>query len=220
MQMWSEQNAGRAQTSTRKFIMTVILLFSLAGLIVGFTVGGLTASRVHPTTNDTGPAKKSTPIVQRTAAVTPSPTPENIQLSPPTVTTYTSSEKADGTSSYTFSAQATDKVTGKAITVADVTCRLWLTQDTNATDTALKANNYALLHTTDTFTQPFPQEVPNALNFTAPSTQVQNCATGGPTTWTYTLAPTVQPGTYFLYVLADWKGKHFNWSIRQLQVAA
>lgn len=225
MQAWSGQPPTGTGTSTlspaRKFLTTVLIVCSLIGLIAGFAVGGLTGAKGHPTTTgNTGPVKKPTQIVQQTVVVTPSPTPEDIQLSPPNIINYNYSETADGTTSYTLSAQPIDKSTGKAVSVADVTCRLWLTKDTDATDKALRASNYALLVNIGGFTQPFPQEVASSLSFTAPSLQVQNCVANGPTTWTYTLAPTVQPGTYYLYVLSDWKGKHYNWYARQIQVRA
>ena len=30
--------------------------------------------------------------------------------------------------------------------------------------------------------------------------------------WNYTVAQSVDPGTYYLMVLTDWDGVHFNWS--------
>jgi len=220
MQTWSGQSPKGAVSATRKVTTTIVLVFSLAGLIAGFAFGGLTGTKAHPTPANTGPVKKQTPIVQATVTPTPTATPVDIQIDPPTVTKFSSSEIANGATNYTFSAQPIDKNSHQPITVADVTCRLLLTSDTNATNTDLSANTYALLHNMSSFAQPFPHEVANGLMFTAPNALIQPCAASGPTTWTYTLSPTVQAGTYYLYVLADWKGKHYNWTIRQIQVTA
>jgi hypothetical protein len=219
MQTLSGQNPRRAVSATRKFTTTIVLVFSLAGLIAGFAFGGLTGTKVHPTPANTGPVKKQTPIVQATVTPTPTATPVDIQLGVPTIIKSSFSETADGATNYTLSAQPIDK-TNQSITAADVTCRLWLTTDTSATNTALSANGYAFLKNINGFNQPFPQEAANSMNFTTPSTQLQPCAVSGPTTWTYTLASTVQPGTYYLYVLADWKGKHYNWNSIQIKVIA
>jgi hypothetical protein len=84
----------------------------------------------------------------------------------------------------------------------------------------LTANKqYTLLKNINDLSQPLPGETAG-VTFTAPSTELQPCVANGPTTWTYTLAPTIQPGTYYIYVLADWKGIHFNWSVKEIKVTA
>ena len=182
MQTWSGQNSGGAASPSRKFITTVLLAFSLAGLIIGLTVGGLTSSKPGGAAMTTTPIKKATrPVTQVTQTTSPTPITENIVLDPPTITTFVFAEVANGTTSYTISAQPTDKNSHKPINAADITCRLWLTQNLNETNSALKANNYALLKNVNGFTQPFGQEVANGLVFTAPSAQVQTCAVNGRT---------------------------------------
>lgn len=219
MQTWSGQSTTATHSPTRRFTTTVLLVFSLAGLIAGFAFGGLTSSKSRATTTNLPPPKKSSPIVQVTTTVQPTATPENISLDAPIIKNYTYAEHADGTTSYTFSAQPIDKITKKPINVSDVTCRLWLTTDLDATNKALKANGFALLKNVSGLNQPFPQEV--AITFTTPSgTGVQPCAANGPTNWTYTVPTTVTPNTYYLFILADWKGKHYNWFACQIKITA
>ncbi|MGH2481366.1 MAG: hypothetical protein ACRDHW_17065, partial [Ktedonobacteraceae bacterium] len=208
----------QTRTPAGKIITTTILCFSLAGLFLGFAAGGFLGRAPHPTGSIT---PKQSPVVHSTPspAVTVSPTVENVLLDNSNVTHISTSEIADGATSYTFSAQPIYKGTNKPINVADVTCRLWLTSDLNGTYAAVGANNFALLHHIDGLSTPFPLETPAALNFTT-GTQVQPCNANSNTTWTYTLSPTIQPGTYYLYILADWKGIHYNMTARGIQVTA
>ncbi|MEO7019750.1 MAG: hypothetical protein ABI234_06330 [Ktedonobacteraceae bacterium] len=219
MQEWTNPQRMSAYQPARKVMTYTILCFSLAGLIFGFAAGGFLGR--GPNTAQTPP--KSTPSIVHhmpSPAITVTPTPENIFLDDSIITHIATSEKADSTTSYTFSAQPVYKGTNKPIDVTDVTCRLWLTKDLDGTYAAISANKYAILHSISGLTQPFPLETPAALVFTPTVLQVQPCSASGSTTWTYTLSPTVTPGTYYLFVLADWKGTHFNTSARQIQVTA
>lgn len=219
MQLRSGQSSGGVPSPTRKFITTILLIFSLAGLMIGFAVGGLTSSKATPA-GSTGPTKKSTqPVAQTTQTVSPTATPENIPLDPPVVTDYAISEVANGTTPYTLSAQPIDKSSHKPINAKGITCRFWITQNLDETKTALEANSYALLKNVNGFNQPFPQEIPAGVIFTAPTAQVQECAANGPTKWTYTLSSALPAGNYYIYILTDWKGIHFNWNARQIQVS-
>ncbi|MGH2507110.1 MAG: hypothetical protein ACRDHZ_06820, partial [Ktedonobacteraceae bacterium] len=212
-------HAYQSYRPARNIMTYSILCFSLAGLIFGFATGGFLGRSPHPTnivSKITQHPVHNTP----TPVLIPSPTPENVLLDDPIVTHLTNSEKADGTTSYTFSVQPVYKGTKTPITTTDVTCRLWLTQDTTAEDTALATGNYAALRNVTNLSQPLPLEIAGAMNFTAPSTQVQPCVANGNTTWTYTLSPTLAPGTYYIYALSDWKGRHFPWYASQIQVVA
>jgi hypothetical protein len=131
---------------------------------------------------------------------------------------YTSQEKANGTTPYRLTARIVTK-TGAPISTGDVTCRLWITDDTAATSAALSNQNYAIPRTPSLFDQPFPHEIAYALLFAPASQQTQPCASQGPTSWTYSLAPTLHRGRYFLVVLADWQGIHYNWSMVAISVA-
>ncbi|HEY0754146.1 MAG TPA: hypothetical protein VGD98_09310 [Ktedonobacteraceae bacterium] len=221
MQTWSGQDPSGISAGTRKLLTRMLIIFSLAGLVIGFAVGGLTG--IHPAPTQTAKNITKTVISTRapaTATVPPTAIADNVPLDLPDVTKYTISEVNNGTTNYTFSAQPVYKNSRKPVSATDITCRLWLTQSLDQTNSAMKANNYALLRNVGNLTQSFPQEVGSSLAYVTPSTQVQFCSANGPTTWTYTLANSVQPGSYYLYVLVDWKGIHFNWSARQIQVIA
>jgi hypothetical protein len=223
MQAWPGDNQrGSSSQRPAKIALYTILCFSLAGLIAGFALGGFTGRAPSAHSGGSGPAITRTPSI---VAHSPNPSatrvPENVLLGVPLVGAgdYTGSEKADGTTTYTFSAQIVNKAGNTPITATDVTCRLWLTEDANAMAAALSNNNYALPRTPSSFDQPFPHETANALNFAPSSPQTQPCSAQGKTSWTYTLAPSLHHGTYFLAVLADWKGIHYNWAMVEISVS-
>ena len=217
MQTWTDPQRMHMNTPqpARKIMSYTILCFSLAGLIFGFAVGGFVGRGPQTPTSHQPP-----PITHRTpsSTVTASPTPENVQLDQPIIKHVSDPEKADGVTSYTLSAQAVYKGTLQPITVNDVVCRLWLTTDLAGTQAAYTANSFQLLRNIDGLNQPFPLETIGGLTFTSTSAQVQPCNSNGPTSWTYTVAPTVPPGTYYLFVLTDWKGRHFNTFARQITI--
>ncbi|HEY4382873.1 MAG TPA: hypothetical protein VGN34_00145 [Ktedonobacteraceae bacterium] len=202
------QNGPRSQS----IIITAITLFALSGLLVGFAFGALTKQRSQPTTN-ISQNKPSTPItVPRSTTPTPSPTEQITSLGiPHIVPVNTVALVADGATPYTLSAYPIDKA-GNQIHSATITCKIWLTKDTDINGTLSTANDQ--LKNVDTLNQPFPKEEQGALNFTG-SQQTQKCSASGNTTWTYTIAPTVDPGSYRLIVLTDWAGQHWNWSYTQ-----
>lgn len=220
MQRWPENFQGNpGGRHAGRIALYTLLCFSLAGLIAGFALGGFVG---HARGGSTGNAGATGTASTTGHSPTPSVTSvqENVLLGPPVIGAgdYTSPEKADGKTSYTFSAQIVNKADNTPITATDVTCRLWLTDDADATTAALSANNYALPRS-NSFSQPFPHEIANALDFTPSSQQTQPCAANGKTHWTYALAPTVHHGRYFLAVLADWKGIHYNWYIVEIIVS-
>ena len=145
---------------------------------------------------------------------------ENILLGVPNIGAddYTSAETADNTTSYQLSAQIINKGDNTPITASDVVCRLWLTDDLAATMAGLNAGNFAIPRNPSTFSQPFPGEVAGVLNFSSSDSQTRPCATNGKTSWTYTLSSDVPEGTYYLAVLADWKGIHYNWYMVAIEV--
>jgi len=209
---------GSTHPRARNITAYTLLCFGLAGLILGFTFGGFIGHIPAGQTAGAPSSVTTTPaIAQHSPVVTVSPTPENQFIGDPSIGSYSDTETADGTTSYTLSAQIVDK-TQKPIQVTDATCKLWLTGDAGATDNALKDNNYAIPSQVNSLTTTFPSETQGALNFTAPSQQVQPCVANGKTNWTYTLAPGVAAGNYFLAVLADWKGIHYSWYFVQITV--
>lgn len=197
-----------------KIAFFTLLCFALAGLIAGFAVGGFANRSANGATANSGSSANNMPtIAGHKLNPTATATPENVQVGEPVIAAgdYTSPERADGSTSYTFSAQIVNKTDNTPITATDVACRFWLTDNAQATADALSANNYAIPRSLSGFNQPFPEEVTNAFVFAAPSRQTQSCVANGKTRWTYTLNPGIHHGTYYLAVLADWKGIHYNW---------
>lgn len=210
----------RNSTTSRSSKITVytLLCFSLAGLIAGFAFGGFLA---HFSRKSPGVASKFatlTPIGRHNPNLTQ--VSENIEPGEPVIGSgdYTSPEQAGGTTRYTLSVQAVNLANNTPITATDVTCRLWLTSDPNATAADLSANGYAIPKTLASFSQPFPHEVAGALNFASSSRQTQPCSAGRKTTWTYTISPSVPAGTYYLAVLTDWQGIHYNWYMVSIKI--
>lgn len=205
-----------------KITTYALLCFALSGLIIGFAIGGFAGHRSTTTLVSSHTPEVRTPsIAQRiTTTATATPVPENILPANPIIGSddYTSPQKADGSTDYKLSASIMNKVTNKPVEVSTVTCRLWLTRDAQGTQQALSANNYALPKAINALDQPFPQEEAGAMEFHHSSKQVQPCSANKKTTWAYTLSPELRRGTYYLVVLADWKGKHYNWYMVQITI--
>ncbi len=198
-----------------------LLCFALAGLMLGFAAGGFLNYTISHAKVDTHEVHASRPsIAKHASSQATSTVEENIQPGNPIIGTgdYAPGEQADGITTYKFSTQIIDKNTNTPIQTDDVTCRLWLTRDATATQTALRANNYALPKNPGSFRQPFPAEEEGALNFAKTSPQVQPCAPSGSTSWNYTLSPTSMHGTWYLAVMADWQGRHYNWYLVSITV--
>ncbi len=213
-------NRGRRQNS-RAIIITAITLVALSGLLIGFTAGAFARKVSTPTTTtNTG----NTPIVvqQKTSTTTPTVDVLAVGVGCPVIGSYTITEMADSTTSYTISVQAMDKSIenktacgkGKSLTVPDMTCRLWLTKDEQRLKT-LSHDSHDILKTVASFQQPFPGEETNAIQFNG-TQQTQACSLTGQTKWKYQVNASLQPGTYYLAVLSDWKGKAYNWSWVQI----
>lgn len=218
MQTLYRKNPTKLSPQTRKIATGAILLFALAGLISGFAVGAF----VHPrpatgTTHNTGLG--TPPVVQNTRTPATPATPENVNLDEPKINLgdITFRQIANGSTTYTLSALIIEK-NKKPIQVSDVTCKLWVTKSATDVNLLLGANNYAIPRAFDTIQQqPFPNEV-NALNFNPSTQQIQPCTPNGNTSWNYTISPSVDPGTYHFVVLADWQGKHYNWSWVNIEI--
>lgn len=224
MQAWSGHPPAGTLSPTRKLLTTILVAFSLAGLIAGFTLGGLTASRSRATTGNTGPVKKQTPVIQNTATATPTSTPPPaIFLGFPQFKPYpVPTESATSTTStapypYTVGMQAVDKQ-NKPVYSGDVTCKLWLIQQLQpgkklSIDSATLKSVNNLQNSIQGTVSGTPQPVPevNGLTFDPTTPQTALCDSNGQITWKYSIAATVPPGPYALVILADWQGKHYNW---------
>ena len=214
MQTLSSQHPNNVNQQTRKIAVIAILLFAFSGLISGFAVGAF----VHPKaktgagTGTGATGSGTTPVVHVTHTPVSTAVVENVNLDDPVIKQgdYPYFQIANGSTSYTLSAQIINK-NQTPIQAPNVTCRLWLTKDGDV-NAILGADHYAIPRSIGTFQQPFPKEVVGAFNYIAPSQQTQPCDPTGKTTWNYTISQSVVPGTYNLVVLADWKGKSFQWS--------
>ena len=215
------QQSGATSSRAGATTFYTLLCFSLAGLIMGFAIGGFAGHLAGMPMGGAGAPTTSEPslighgpVSSRTAHA------ENILLGVPNIGAddYTSAETADNTTSYQLSAQIINKGDKTPITASDVVCRLWLTDDLDATMAGLNAGNFAIPRNPSTFSQPFPGEVAGVLNFSSSDSQTRPCATKGKTSWTYTLSSDVPEGTYYLAVLADWKGIHYNWYMVAIEV--
>ena len=207
-----QRTTNNEGTQYRMIAIIAILLFALAGLISGFAVGAFVRpNQPHQATNPNQPINP--PIQGKTGTPTPTPTAILPQLlGVPIIKTSQYSETADGTTSYTFTAQAVDKQQ-QPIHYAGITCKMWLTHDEKVNNN-MPANRLTAI---DTLAQPFPKEVVNALIFNSATPSVQQCA-AGQGNWNYNLASSLKSGTYYLVVLTDWSGVHYNWSWSQIIV--
>ncbi len=214
MQTVAQRRPNNVSSQTRTIAFFAVILFALAGLISGFAVGAFIHPKTGPTTGNSGSNagqttthKTQTPISTKTILPSPIYWPKIIQQPPGT-------EKADGTTSYTLSIQVVsetkDQTQGPPIHAVGITCKIWLTKDSNINDN-VKTNNFKRLKSVGTLSQPFPGEVVEALNFNGSSSQVQTTNADGQTTWNYSIANSVDHGQYYLVILADWNGIHYNW---------
>src|SRR5205085_2086905 len=208
MQAATRPPSSGLSSQSRRIAIFAILLFGLSGLISGFAMGAFIHPKIPgvPTSNGNG----ITPPVSQSTSTRTSPGSKNLSVAFPKLTAFTYSEIADGGTQYTVSTVIRDESNNKPIQNTDVTCKLWLAKDFEHSNELLKANNYAILTNVGDLQQPLSSEEQNALHFTAPAQQTKACTPQGNTSWTYTISPSVKPGSYYLFVVDDWKGKHFN----------
>ena len=206
MQTASSQYPNNINQQTRKIAVVAILLFALSGLISGFAVGAF----VHPkaktgTGTGTGATgSRTTPItnVTHTPPTALSQTPKELGYPVIDKSVFVYHELADGQTTYTYSAYAV-YANGTRVYSSGITCKLWLTKDT----VDLQRSDWTPISAVN---NPIGGEIQGALNFDSTSPQVQNCDANGHATWKYQVSPSVEPGTYYLAVLTDWVGKHYN----------
>ncbi len=216
----------RATSNSRATLIAILalFLFALSGLMTGFATGAFTRPKqTAQQNNDNGNKSSSsgktaaTPVQTHAPQITQTPNILVVGLGCPGLLQY-SLQQVRGTS-YQVQAQITDKSAecknggGKPLHIPGVTCRLWLTKDNNFGENIPKDR----IKSVDTLQQAFPKEEQNALNFNA-SQQVQPCNAQGPTAWHYQLSPSLDEGTYYLIVLADWQGTLYNWTAKQIAV--
>jgi hypothetical protein len=214
MQTLSNKHPNNISQQTRKIAVITILLFALSGLISGFAMGAFVPSKLG-VAGSTSTRSGTTPVTQNTQPPISS-AHGTVSLGAPQIQDYSYTQVANGSTSYTFSVLIVDK-SNKPIQASDVTCKIWLTENEDVTS-ILQANRYAIPRANDTLGQPFPSEVSGGFNYISPTQQTQPCTPGSNTIWNYTLSPSVGPGTYYIAVLADWKGKNWYWSWQIIKI--
>lgn len=211
-------NTGGAPRSQVALIVA-LLLFSVAGLVSGLSVGAFTRTKPTGTTGTTStlsvqPQSKQTPITQTTKTV-------NVLVNGigcPTITPSSYTLTADNTTTYTIEAQAIDKSIekktgcgkGKALQASGITFKIWITKDLDSLKT-LQATSTKLLTDVKNLQQAFPHEKGNILLLNG-SSQIQASNAQGAVTWKYSIASGTDPGSYYIAILTDWQGKGWNWS--------
>ncbi len=193
---------------SRTIAIVAVVLFALSGLISGFSVGAF----IHPKLPSAGTGISTTqpPIAQQTPVTSKTPHPQRpFVLGEPQIVNYTYTEVADSNTLYTFTGQVVNS-SGHPVYKEGITCKIWLTKNGNKTS-VINADNFKRLREIATIQNPFPQEVSGGLTFSAATPQTQFCSTSGNTSWKYAVSTSVDPGIYFIVLLTDWDGVHYNW---------
>lgn len=207
-----QRPSNNVRTQSRTIAIIAIFLFAFAGLISGLAVGAFVHPNQTPQTANSnnvinppsqGKSKTATPTITRLR-------PE--LLGEPAIDQRTYTEIANGSTNYTVSAHALDKH-GQPLHREGITCKLWLTQDAHVNNNMPTSRLRAI----NTLAQPFPGETANAMIFAASTPQTQPCA-AGQGNWSYQLSSSLSNGTYYLVVLTDWSGVHYNWKWAQIIV--
>jgi hypothetical protein len=208
MQTLSGRRSNSLSPQSRRIAVFAILLFALSGLISGFAVGAFVRPKIGGLGTNGG--NGTTSITQQKTA-TPVSTVKPEQMYYPVVDHYSFKEFANGQTEYTLSAHATD-ASGKPLHVAGITCKLWLTRDQNLPH----HNEWSPV---GALNNPVTGEIPGSLLFDSATSQTQLCDGNGAATWKYRVAQTVDAGNYFLAVVTDWAGVHYNiwWQAVQIK---
>jgi len=204
MQTASSQYPNNINQQTRKIAVVAILLFALSGLISGFAVGAFVHPKAQTGTGTGATGSRTTPIahVTHTPPTALTQTPKELGYPVIDKSVFVYHELADGQTTYTYSAYAV-YANGTRVYSPGITCKLWLTKDT----VGLQKSDWTPISAVN---NPIDGEIQGALTFDSTSPQVQNCDANGQATWKYQVSPAVEPGPYYLAVLTDWNGKHYN----------
>jgi hypothetical protein len=192
-------------TQTRTVVLAAIILFALAGLLSGFAVGAFV--RPNKTTPIALPNQLSNlpkTKIKKTSITTTVPV-QIIPLGEPVIDTYQFSEIANGSTTYTFTGHVVDKQNAP-VRASGITCKIWLTKNGNVNPNITEDR----LQSVSTLDQPFPKEAQGDLLFASATPQTQMCASGQGN-WSYQIAPTTKAGQYYIVLLTDWNGVHYNW---------
>ena len=225
MQTLASRRSSGLSPQSRRIAVFAVLLFALAGLISGFTVGAFVRPKIGLPGSNGGNTNPG--IVQQTKTTTPvaQPRPQTIRFE--AVDNYEPREISNGTT-YTLTAHLKPVLdaNGQPVRATNLTCKLWLISrvpgDQGVYVPPDIARNVAGISQTFTIEgatlpdlNPMPdvtyQEIPGSLTFTGGTRQTEPCATQGKVTWRYQISPSVPSGKYTLAGLYDWSGVHWTY---------
>ena len=208
MQTLSSPRSNGLNPQSRRVAVFAVLLFALSGLISGFAVGAF----VRPKIGGIGSSgiNNVNSITQQTKTATPVSTIAPERLGYPKVDQYSFRESANGQTEYVFSVHAID-ASGNPLHVTGITCKLWLTRD----QVLPQHNEWS---PASALYNPVTGEVPGSLQFDPATPQTHSCDGNGAATWKYRVAQTVDPGKYYLSVVTDWAGVHYNIWWQEIQI--
>ncbi|MBV9227674.1 MAG: hypothetical protein JOZ18_00070, partial [Chloroflexi bacterium] len=132
MQSLSRQRpTNNLNNQSRAIAFIAILLFALAGLVSGFSVGAFVHPKFLPIYNPGSETNQPSANQSQTATHTQHSV-HYVKLGWPVVSQYDPTEVANGTNTYTLSASAVDQSIdtghGHAVHASGITFKLWLVQ--------------------------------------------------------------------------------------------
>lgn len=204
------QPAPSKGNSAQSVVVTAFLLFALAGGIMGFAVGTFThhtqsqppsqtSTSANPNSN-----KTATPVAQLSPTTTPVVSPQPLDYP----NALQGLPNTNGV--YTYTLTAISKATKQPVTADGITCHLALIKgkpQINGTPLLLGKDGAPMqIDTLQT------NEIPTNQGLIYQNTpQTQPCK-NGVGTWTFTVNPSLAPGTYYTVGITDWAGIYYNWS--------
>jgi hypothetical protein len=228
------QPAQPGPSRVQTIVITAITLFAISGLMVGFAVGAvMRPPQSNANANDglaqVSPTAQVTQTTKTTPTATQAPT-QDIDLGCPAIPTAPSGTAApDNVTDYEMSVQATDKTNydpngnkscqyangkpaGNNVTIDGLTCKIWVSSSTSG---STYQDHIRSLSTTAALSQPFPDELQNALMFDGSTPQMQTC-NKGTAQWKFKLSSAVlQAGnTYNIIAFTYYNQRYnFNWAV-------
>jgi hypothetical protein len=219
-QHWTQSatiGANRRKITRNIALILLLLVLAFGGIASYFVFGLLGKSNTDNTHQLRTPTLgTSTPLSTQTLPTTP--TVQIVALSSPVIDKYSPHEIADGQTIYTLAAHARDRQTGNPVLASGITCKIWLTSDSNVIND-VQGDGGARLKSIATLIEPFPGELADSLIFGSSTPQVQPSNFSGQATWKYMVSVTVNPGIYNLVVLFDWRGVYYNYAWLTITIA-
>lgn len=223
MQTLASRRSSGLSPQSRRIAVFAVLLFALAGLISGFTVGAFVRPKIGGLGSNDGNTNPG--IVQQIKTATPVTGPQPVHFDYPLIDHIDSPDVANGTT-YTLTAHLKTVIgrDGQPVHADNLTCKLWLIshvpggqQVSIPLDILTNVSNINNPITSQVTGESYP-EIQPGLIFDSSTPQTHSCSTDGEVTWRYQISPQATPGRYTLVVLYDWSGKHYNWSWKDLTI--